>query len=285
MGGAILNGPLIRWGNLALAVGQVAAATLPAALGFGASIPDRSHALDHPGAPADAAFAIWGLIYPALLAYAVYQALPGTRDSALLGRLRGPTALMFAANTAWPITVQGAGLGPPSVALIVVIIAPALVALGRVERARWRPGGGLTRGEQLCVRWPIGLLAGWLTAATFVNLASTIKGAGGLRLGGLALSDTDVALAAIIATAALAASVTALARGSLPYALPVAWALGWIARRNLGPYPNGAVVVVALGMLATLALASLGAVALGRPARADGPPAGGGDMAAGRGEG
>ena len=244
-----MNGPLIRWLNLVLALAEVIAANALDSLGWGLSIADRSLAVDHAGVPGGAAFAIWGLIYPAVLAYAVYQVLPRNRDRPLLVAVRGPMALAMGANTLWPIYVQAAGLAPPSVPLILAILVPLLVALRRVERARRTPGAGLTRAERAFVRWPIGLFAGWLTAATFVNLASTAK-----YVGGLGLSEPSWVLIEVVGAGLVATVVTAGTRGSLPYVAGVAWALGWVIARNAEAPVNRPVVVWAGAMLGLLAV-------------------------------
>ena len=51
--------------------------------------------------PANYVFAIWGLIYLGLSAFAVYQALPSQRDNPRLVRARPWLALSGAANIAW----------------------------------------------------------------------------------------------------------------------------------------------------------------------------------------
>jgi benzodiazapine receptor len=51
--------------------------------------------------PAGYVFSIWGLIYLALAAYAVYQALPAQRENARLGRIGYLFVLSCLANVTW----------------------------------------------------------------------------------------------------------------------------------------------------------------------------------------
>src|SRR5690606_36112111 len=51
--------------------------------------------------PAGYAFSIWGLIYLGLLAYGVYQLLPGERDNQRLRSIFLPFVISSIANIAW----------------------------------------------------------------------------------------------------------------------------------------------------------------------------------------
>jgi hypothetical protein len=63
--------------NVLLAVGQVAASFLPELAGYGRPLGEGEPGVTaNPAAPPGPAFAIWGLLFPAVLAYAVYQGAP-----------------------------------------------------------------------------------------------------------------------------------------------------------------------------------------------------------------
>jgi hypothetical protein len=99
-------------------------------------------------------------------------------------------------------------------------------------------------------RAPVGLFAGWLTAAACVSLGVTLAGFG-LVPSGRAAAFLLIPLAALIA----AAVVWRLAPAGA-YAFAAGWGLAGIAAQNWGCDP----VLVALAAAAALALAAVWAV-------------------------
>ena len=76
-------------------------------------------------APAVPAFSVWGVIYLGLMAYAVWQLLPGRAESLRQRRLGYPVAAPLLLNAAWILAAQ-AGLLPLTLAvmgLLLVILA------------------------------------------------------------------------------------------------------------------------------------------------------------------
>lgn len=164
------------------------------------------------------AFSIWGLIYLGLLVYAVRQALPQTGESRLIHRLGWPSVAALL-GIGWWIVASAFDWEWATVALIfgsllalvipLVTEAGTIRALDRTDRDRWT------------VVWPLGLLAGWLTVASPVNLLTILTGNGSLP----ASPSPDVwALIAIGVVTAVALVITARIR-TLAYPLPVAWGL------------------------------------------------------------
>lgn len=164
------------------------------------------------------AFAIWGLIYVGLLAYAVRQVLPQTGESDLIHAFGWPSALAFLGIGLW-VVAAALDWETATIVLIfaslVVLLVPLLTQGGRIralssgDRDRW-----------LTV-WPLALLAGWLTVAAPVNLITVATGNGALPA---ELSPTVWAVAAVIVVAMVAVGVTYRIR-TLAYALPVVWGL------------------------------------------------------------
>ena len=203
---------------------QIGTAFLPA-LGMGSSMAAVSAASRTPVVPAGYAFSIWGLIFALAAAYGIWQFLPANRDSALARRTGWPLAGSFAANTLWQTTSQLTGsVGFGLLAIILVSLACALTAL---FLARNTPEAGV--GPRWIVTPLTGLLAGWLTAASFVNLSSAARQAGMLPEHGLG--------------ATLAAVVVLLAAGG------AAAALAWLLRRDAGWFA-GALLWAFLGVVA-----------------------------------
>ena len=235
---------------LALAVAQAVAAFWPDLRGHRHTIATRSAALVNPVVPVGPTFAIWGPIFLSCIAFALWQAWPANHDDPLARSIGWTAAGLFAANTAWELWVPRRGLDRTSVVLILVELGLAVWLLFAVTSA------DLSGRAWWLIALPFSLFAGWVTAATFVNLSSTLLGRhrsasaeAGAQGRGVDPRRPAVALALIGSTAALGLVVT-LASGSLPYALGLAWALAGIALANRSRRPlAGAAVAAALSVV------------------------------------
>ena len=173
--------------------------------------------------PADYAFMIWGPIFLLCLAYAAYQALPTDRESPLLRHVGWFSAGAFLFNGLWEILFPARQFLLAQ-AVIVVIFACAAVAYLRLARSG---RGDLSVVERWLVALPLGLLLGWITAATLVSFATTFVALGLLEGGtGEAVLGTALLLTGgLVASAVLLAGEAAPLQGYLAYAGTVLWAL------------------------------------------------------------
>jgi hypothetical protein len=183
------------------------------------TVPTRSAKQSVPIVPIDWAFAIWGLIYLGCAAFAVWQLLPGQLDDPLLRRTGWLAAGAFALNTLWELHVPKRDIGWGSVAIIGTALGVLLAIMFQLEAAE--PFDATTFW---LVAAPLQLLAGWISAATFVNLGSTLK------LSGVRVSR-ELCLVLLLFAGVLGAGV-ALSTGALVYAAAVAWALFGIVIAN-----------------------------------------------------
>jgi hypothetical protein len=230
---------------------QIATAFLPA-LGLGTSMAAVSAASRTPVVPAGYAFSIWGLIFLLSAAYGLWQFLPANRVSALARRTGWPLAGAFAANTLWQVTSQltaSVGFG-----LLVIILVSLACALTALFLARNTPEPGI--GAAWIVTPLTGLLAGWLTAASFVNLSSAARAANVLPEHGIAA--TMAAVVILLAAGGAAAAITwLLRREALWFALAVAWAFIGVVVANLGinavNIPAALTAAVMLALVAAVA--------------------------------
>ena len=183
--------------------------------------------------PADYAFTVWGPIFALSLAYTVYQALPGQRRNPLLRRIGWFVAGAFAGNGLWQILFP-AELFVASQVLFVGVAACAVAALVRL--ARYHREYGLGRAERWLVALPVGLLAGWVTAAVFAGVATTLVGAGVLDGGAVeaVLGAILLVAAAAVASAVVRASKRGPAQGYVVYGLAVVWALVAVVANQYG---------------------------------------------------
>ena len=219
--------------------------TLAAALafvGFSYAAPDfRGYTPDQlplaearpPIQPAGWAFAIWGAIYGWLVV------------SAGFGLLRRAEAPDWQAHR-WPLVgAMTLGAGWLWVAVQDAILATAMI-WAMLGLALWAFARVPARDPWLA-RAPVGLFAGWLTAAACVSLGVTLAGFGLLPSGRVA------ALALIPVAALIAAAATWRLAPAGAYAFATGWGLVGVAAQNWGRDP----LLVALAGGAALVLAGV----------------------------
>ena len=240
---------------LIAAGGQALMACWPDLRGWPQTIATRSVALDTPIVPPGWAFAVWGPIFLSSAAFAVYHALPSSRNDPFLAQVGWGAALLFSLNVLWAALVPRRGLDWTSVAVIVAELAVALTLLG------WTVGAGLEGARYWLVGFPLQLFAGWVSVAAVVNLSSTMRRA---RPSNPRLPDPGtlrVSLA-LLAVAAAPCTVIALASGSMAYAVAAGWGLAALSAKSTSPRPiraGGAVAAafVLAGAVLTSAAAAL----------------------------
>lgn len=204
---------------IAFAILQILTPVLPV-LGIGMPIGSQSNSVRTLITPAGWAFSIWGALYTGSLLFAVYQARPGQRDNWLLARLRWPAAGAFLGNAVWAAYTQLLGLNIVSVAIIGWTLGCLIVAYLRITAA----GPGYSTGERWLVVLPLSALAAWLTAATIVNVAAS------LRFHGIEAGEGAPAISALMVVigGVIAGTTVYRGRGNLAYAIVFLWALAGI---------------------------------------------------------
>lgn len=160
--------------------------------------------IDPPIQPEGYAFAIWGLIYAWLVVSAVFGVLKRAGDLAW-DRARWPLIVSLGVGTPWLAVANTSAVW--ATILIFVMAIGALLALLRTPVAdRW------------WLRHPVGIYAGWLTAAAFVSLGSTAAGYD-------VLTD-QIGWAYLGISGALAVAVLVMrSTGSVAYGFTIIWAL------------------------------------------------------------
>lgn len=171
------------------------------------------------------AFSIWGLIYLGLAAYALWQALPRNTGNPAIKALAWPSVFSIAATGAW-IFASAFNQRWLTVAIIVAAAAVMIVGLMRASR------GKSTFLDWLLVWWPLGLLAGWLTVASAVNILTVLTAERTVT------SDTALLAGAAGVLVTAAAALWVLRRtAAVPYGAAVVWGLVavWVAERPGDP--------------------------------------------------
>lgn len=185
--------------------------------------------VDPPVQPAGYAFAIWGVIFLWLVASAVFGVMRRAGDPAW-DAVRPALIVSVGVGAAWNSVANASPVA--ATVLIWVMLVTAILALSKAPAA-----------DRPWLSWPIGLYAGWLTAASCVAL--------GLLAAGYGLVGAEAAaFGAVIAAAVLAGSLVR-ATANLAYAVAVIWALVALVVKN------GTDVIVAsaaaIGAIVTLA--------------------------------
>lgn len=167
--------------------------------------------LDPPIQPAGYAFAIWGLIYGWLIVSAVFGVWKRS-DILAWDRARLPLIVSLGVGTPWLAVANASAIW--ATVLIFVMALGAILALMRAPQhdAWW-------------FKVPVGIYAGWLTAASFVSLGSTAAGYG--------IVTGQLGWAYIGIIGALALTTWVILHTKAPsYGLTVIWALVGIIVSN-----------------------------------------------------
>ncbi len=120
--------------------------------------------------PAGYVFAIWGLIYIALIAYSVAQFLKPLTTDPLPDALAWPIIVSNVANVVWLLLWQS--LNIYWTVPVMFVLLTALIAAYRVAR-RDRPKNPSAM-ERWAVRAPLGLYLGWVSVATIANISAAL---------------------------------------------------------------------------------------------------------------
>lgn len=191
------------------------------------------------------AFSIWSLIYLGLIAYAIRQVLPQTRESRLISTMGWPSAAALFGIGLW-IVVAAMNLKVVSVIVIFASLAALLVPM----LAQARTIRGLSAGDRdrWLVAWPLAALAGWLSIAAPLNLITTATALEALPS---VFSPTIWAMLAVLLVTATGVAVTWSLR-LLAYPLPIAW--GLIGAFSAEQSRNPTLAFTALGAAVALIL-------------------------------
>jgi hypothetical protein len=169
--------------------------------------------------PAGYVFSIWGIIYVLLMAFVVYQFLPGRKDETFIGRIGYLFLFSCGTNISWIF------LWHYEQVLLSVPVMFALLGSLILIYTRLNIGGSdVGRRERLLVHLPFSVYLGWITVAPIANVAAAMVSMG---LDGLGLGE-PVWAALMIAVAVILTVLVIYTRGDLAYSLVIVWALGGI---------------------------------------------------------
>ena len=177
--------------------------------------------------PADYAFAIWGLIYLALLLNAVYQiycAYSGKRDQSFIRQIGPWLILANLLNSLWLGLWLYNEIGW-SVLVMFGILFSLVMCIVRLRMELWDAPVRII----LWVWWPLCLYSGWITVATVANVTAWL-----VSIGGQALLPTNVIAAIVLGVIVFINILMIRYRNMREFAGVGIWALVAIAVSNWG---------------------------------------------------
>jgi len=201
--------------------------------------------------PAGYVFAIWGIIYIGLIAYAIYQALPAQRENPRLQATGWWVVLGGVANSLWIFLWH--------YQQFVGTICAMLVLLATLIAVYLRLGTGQTRvskGEAWAVRVPFSIYLGWITVATVANASDVLDY---LKWNGFGISAATW-MVIILGAVLVIAGLMNFLRRDVAYAAVILWALAGIAVK----FPQEGIVTIATWVTFGLVAVSLVAAFLVR---------------------
>lgn len=207
--------------------------------------------------PAGYVFAIWGLIYLGLLAFATYQALPAQRTNPRLRAVGSFFAVSNAANIVW-IFLWHYEIFPATLAVMLVLLASLIAIYLRLGIGRTR----VARSEAWLVRVPFSIYLGWITVATIANATQLLYFLG---WNGGAISPQAWATI-MLAVAVVVAALMAWTRRDAAYLAVLVWAFTGIALKHAATPTVAIGAWVAAALVAALILLVAGQTL--RPGRA-----------------
>ena len=199
--------------------------------------------------PAGYVFAIWGIIYIGMIAYAVFQALPAQRENSRLQATGWWVVLGGLANSMWIFLWH--------YLLFVGTLAAMLILLATLIAVYLRLGIGQSKvstAETWAVRIPFSIYLGWITVATVANVTDVLDYLQWNQFGISAATWMVVILGAVLVIAGLMNFL----RRDVAYAAVILWALAGIAAR----FPHEGVVTGATWVTFGLVAISLAAAFL-----------------------
>ena len=108
--------------------------------------------------PAGYVFAIWGVIYAGLIAYAVYQALPAQRTNLRLAAIDAPFVIASLANIVW-IFLWHYEVFPGTMAVMLVLLGALMTIYLRLGINKFK----VPSAERWAVHVPFSIYLGWIT--------------------------------------------------------------------------------------------------------------------------
>lgn len=193
--------------------------------------------------PVGWAFSIWGVIYALAIAQAIAVLVRGPRS--VSRRLQIDLVVLYLGGALW-IVLAGLDSSLATAGALLLMFVAAIDAVLTVARESVQP-----RWLDVLTRASVGLYAGWVTAAFFLNVSTALVDAGPVEADELPWQLVVLAVAIITLLVILVKT-----RGILTYAAAGAWAMVGIAVTGRDDGTNE-VVIVAVAAAVVLVLTTI----------------------------
>ena len=191
--------------------------------------------------PAAYVFSIWGVIYLALLAFTIYQALPKQRENPKIRKIGYLFAISNIANAAW-IVLWHYNLYVLTMIDMVVLLGLLILIYLRVNSSKpeWNTI------EPWFVRVPFSIYLGWITVATIANATALIYFLGFHPSGQI----SRILTTGLLGVGVILAGLMSWTRKDIAYPLVLIWAFIGLGVKWLGTYPSIVIVsFIAAGII------------------------------------
>ena len=196
--------------------------------------------------PANYAFAIWGVIYLLLMAFGVYQALPGQRQNPNMRKIGWLFILSCVLNCAW-ITLFQYDQILISAVVIVAFLLTLIAIYVRLNIGRAK----VSTADRWLLHLPFSVYLGWLSVATIANISVLgVAQNWGNPLG--IAAPTWAAIMLVVAT--LVGLIIATTRRDVGFVLVFVWAfVAIINKQSATPVVSTTALVTVIVLLVVLA--------------------------------
>ena len=211
-----------------------------------ASVSDQFYTLV---TPAGYVFAIWGVIYIGLLAYAWAQFQKPLASSTLPDKLALPMLIASAANMVWLVLWHATEIYW-SVPVMLVLLGSLIAVFLGIKREGPAPQSSV---ERWGIRAPISLYLGWISVATIANISGALVGA---KWDGLGIEPSIWSIAVLTVGAAL--GIIAMVRNrDYIYAGVFVWAFIGIYAASPSAAVGNAALALALALIVMVAIQAI----------------------------
>ena len=226
--------------NLLLAILLIPASYFHSWTGVGFSLGAREMPTSD-AVPLGFFFAIWWVIFIGLIWYGYTLYMLGRKETKKLAEYTGISLLLC---IAWTVTAQIAGREPFWFLPLALLVAYIFAARAYLESFK------VVRKLKKSLYWkvvaPLGLFAGWLGLAFFINLSVVLEATGGAFM---RLREGDQAAVLIFIATIVSLYMTYRAKAELSYPLAVFWGLLGIFLSHFGMLAGDAALLSLLALV------------------------------------
>jgi hypothetical protein len=213
-------------------------------LGRSSNIGAISDANASPVTPADYSFAVWGLIYAACLALAIYQLLP-SQQARTVHRQTG--WWLFGAFTTAALWVPIFGTRNLWLAQILIVILVGYLVVA--ARGFLVVGPAATIAEEILLRLPVMIYLGWATLAAAAGFATTFRSWG---MPATARWVNEIGVVLVLSATIMSLFVVSRLVAVLGFLLTACWALLAVALATQSNSVRNASVIAIVIMVAVV---------------------------------